>query len=267
MALIAMVSAKGSPGVTTAALACTLSWSSRTLLAECDPAGGDILAGYLANSEIPPIGLLNLAVAELRGQADTTEFNKQIIDLDLKHPGYRHVLPGINDPVQIGTVRPVWPRLTDFFLGLEYKGPGYDVIADCGRLATSAPPWPLLHRADLVVLVVRATSLRAILPAIPAIGQLRKELTDNGRGAGSLALMLVGRGSEPASEIERRLQVPVLAELPEDRAAATALSDGIGRLRDSSPLLRAAAAAEPILRQAIEQRRARLTATRAGARG
>src|SRR4051812_5289352 len=117
MALIAMVSAKGSPGVSTSALACTLAWSGRTLFAECDPAGGDILAGYLSGLEIPPVGLLNLAIAELRGRA-ADEFGRQVIDLDKSRPGQRLVLPGITDPVQAGTVRPTWPRLAEFFAGL-----------------------------------------------------------------------------------------------------------------------------------------------------
>src|SRR5690349_8055088 len=107
MAIIAFVSAKGSPGVTTTALACALSWDRPVLLAECDPAGGDLLAGYLGKLEIPPMGLLQLAVAELRGNADA-EFPRQVIDLDTQHPGKRRLLPGIADPVQAGTVRPTW---------------------------------------------------------------------------------------------------------------------------------------------------------------
>jgi hypothetical protein len=262
MALIAMVSAKAGAGVTTTALACTLSWTQHTLLAECDPAGGDILAGYLSGLQIPPVGLLNLAVAELRGQTDT-EFPSQVIDLDSSRPGHRLLLPGISDPIQAGTVRPAWPRLTGFFTGLEHGEPGYDVIADCGRLTTSAPPWPLLHQADLVALVVRATSLRTISPALPAVAQLRKELTDNGRGAAALGLLLVGDGPTPAAEIARQLQLPLLAEIPDDPKGAHALSDG-GRLRPSAPVLRAAAAAEPRLRLAVGQRRQRLTSIGGG---
>ena len=45
MALFALISAGGSPGVTTSALALTLGWPSRVILAECDPSVGDILAG------------------------------------------------------------------------------------------------------------------------------------------------------------------------------------------------------------------------------
>ena len=52
MSLIALTSAKGSPGVTTAALAVALTWplgspGSRVLLLDADMAGGDIAAGYL----------------------------------------------------------------------------------------------------------------------------------------------------------------------------------------------------------------------------
>ncbi|MEK8106561.1 hypothetical protein NKG94_17370 [Micromonospora sp. M12] len=69
-----------------------------------------------------------------------------------------------------------------FFAQLERSKPGYDVIADCGRLATSAPPWPLLLRADLVLLVVRVTNLRTIAPAAGTVEMLRRELTQHGQG-------------------------------------------------------------------------------------
>ena len=48
VSLYALVSAGGSPGVTTSALALTLSWPSQVILAECDPSGGDVLAGLFA---------------------------------------------------------------------------------------------------------------------------------------------------------------------------------------------------------------------------
>jgi hypothetical protein len=259
MAIIAMVSAKGSPGTTTAALACTLSWSGRTVLAECDPAGADIVPGYLGGLEIPPMGLLPLAVAELRDRA-AVDFPQQLIDLDRRNPGQRLLLPGIADPVQAGTLVPTWDRLTRFFAGLERTIPGYDVIADCGRLTTAAPPWPLLHRADLVLLVVRAASLRTISPALPAAARLRKELTERGHGPRSLALLLIGDGPYGRREIEQRLHLPAVAELPFDRRTAEVLSDG-GRLRGGQDLLRAAASAEPSIRRAVDTVRAYLAAT------
>ena len=265
MAIIAMVSAKGSPGVTTTALACTLAWDRRLLLAECDPAGGDLLAGYLGALDIAPMGLLQLAVAELRGTA-ATEFGRQVIDLDKKQPGKRLLLPGIADPVQAGTVRPTWDRLTEFFAGLERGEQGHDVLADCGRLSSAATPWPLLYRADLVLLVVHAASLRTISPAMPAAAQLRRELTERGRGPGSLGLLLIGSGPYKSTEIQQRLQLPLFGELPHDARTAAALSDG-GRLRSNGALLRAAASAEAPIRQAVERRRAHLNTAVEARRG
>jgi hypothetical protein len=263
MAIIAMVSGKGSPGVSTAALACTLAWDSRIVLAECDPAGGDVLTGYLSQLEIPPIGLLPLAAAALRDQLDEV-FAHQLIDLDRTRLGHRLVLPGITDPVQAGTIRPTWEPLTGFFADLEHAEPGYDVIADCGRLTTSAPPWPLLLRADLILLVTRVTGLGDLLPAAATADLLRRELTQSGRGPGSLALALIGDGPYPRREVEQRLQLPVLADLPHDRRTAEALGGGGGRLRGSQQLLRAAASTEAGIREAITARRAHLTAVPVG---
>ena len=255
-----MVSAKGSPGVTTTALACTLSWNGRTVLAECDPSGGSILSGYLSSLEIPPVGLLPLAAAALRDQLAET-FAHQLVDLDAKHPGQRLVLPGINDPVQSGTIRPTWEPLAAFFADLERREPGYDVIADCGRLSTDAPPWPLLFRADLLLLVVRVETLRTIAPAVGAAEMLRRELTQHGQGPGSLALALIGEGPYSRRDIEQRLQLPTLIELPDDPRTAEVLSDGGGRLRGNQRLLRAAASAEPAVRDAVARRRAHLVPT------
>ncbi|MEV4210181.1 ParA family protein [Micromonospora sp. NPDC049662] len=260
MAIIAMVSAKGSPGVTTTALACALSWHRRTVLAECDPAGGSVLSGYLSRLEIPPIGLLPLAAAALRDElADT--FAHQLVDLDATNPGQRLVLPGINDTIQAGTIRPTWEPLTAFFSQLERHEPGYDVIADCGRLTTSAPPWPLLIRADLLLLVVRASTLRTIAPAVGTADMLRRELTQYGQGPGALALVLIGDGPYGRRDIEQRLQLPALFELPDDRRTAEVLSDGGGRLRGTERLLRAVASAEPAVRDTIARRRAHLAPT------
>ena len=108
--MIALVSAKGSPGVTVSALAFTLTWPGRCLLAECDPAGGDVLAGYLRGSLDARRGLAELAVAELRGRL-RDEFERQLVDLEAPRRR-RLLLPGVRDPAQAATVAPVWPAET-----------------------------------------------------------------------------------------------------------------------------------------------------------
>jgi hypothetical protein len=246
MTLIAMVSAKGSPGVSTAALACTLTWPGATLLAECDPAGGDLLSGYLARYDLPSDrGVLPLAGAVMRGSAEQ-DFLGQLIDLDAPKR-QRLILPGINDPAQAAALGPAWADLASFFSGLPQT-----VIVDCGRLTALYPPWPLLSRADVVLLVLRPQSLRTVSPAVPAIASIRRELRDTRVRFG---LMLIGRGI-PSREVARHLAAPVLARLAWDPPTANALC-GIGTGRRRGPLMRTAALAHETIQS-------RLTAQIAG---
>ena len=67
--LIAVAADKGAPGVTTTALALAAVWPRPVLLAECDPAGGDLvyrLPGEGSDRLDPRRGLLSLAVAARR---------------------------------------------------------------------------------------------------------------------------------------------------------------------------------------------------------
>ena len=60
--LYALVSAGGSPGVTTAAITLALTWPSPVIVAECDPSGGDVLAGLLAGHVPAGPGLMEHAI-------------------------------------------------------------------------------------------------------------------------------------------------------------------------------------------------------------
>ena len=53
MALIAVAADKGAPGVTTTALALAAVWPRPVLLAECDPAGGDLVYRLPAGASPP----------------------------------------------------------------------------------------------------------------------------------------------------------------------------------------------------------------------
>lgn len=234
MTLIAMVSAKGSPGVSTAALACTLTWPVPTLLAECDPAGGDLLSGYLAKYELPANrGVLPLAGAALRGLADV-ELANHLIDLDSPRQ-QRMALPGITDPAQSASLNIAWSRLAEFLAALPHT-----VIADCGRLAAPNIPWPILARADLVLVALRPQSLRTVSPAVAAISWLRRELPGVDLDS-KLGLMLIGDGIS-SREITRHVVLPVLVNIGWDPKTAAALcGDGKGRRR--GPLMKSAASA------------------------
>ncbi|WP_433536507.1 ParA family protein [Micromonospora sp. CA-249363] len=254
MAIIALVSAKGSPGVTTSALACSLTWHRRLVLAECDPAGGSILAGYLGGQLDGPRGIGELAVGELRDGNLESAFWSQLVDLDAPRRE-RLLLPGLVDPAQAGSVTPLWQRFADYFNALDRGTPGYDVLVDCGRLHVNGPPWPLLRAASVVLLVTRAnlpdlSGTRAVVTAI------ERDFAEHRVPPGTLRLLLVGDGHGRA-EISRGLKLPVIARLPHDPRTAGVLALG-GTVRAGRPLLRAATALEVPVGALLERRRARL---------
>ncbi|MGC4807936.1 ParA family protein [Micromonospora sp. DT233] len=254
MAIVALVSAKGSPGVTTAALACALSWHRRLVLAECDPSGGSVLAGYLGGALDGPRGIGELAVGELRDGSMDSTFWSQLVDLDAPRRE-RLLLPGVVDPAQAGSVTPLWRRFADFFVDLERGKPSYDVLVDCGRLQVAGPPWPIL-RAAAVVLVVTRARLPDLSAARSMIGAIQRDFTDHRVPPGTLHLLPVGDGHRPG-EISKALGLPVIARLPDDPRTAQVLTLG-GTVRAGRPLMRAAAGLEAPVRALLEHRRARL---------
>lgn len=255
MAVVCLASAKGSPGVTTTGLALALTWTRPVVLAECDPAGGDIAAGFLRHLELGANhGLMQLVVAELRGQA-SERFWSQLVDLEPPHRR-RLLLPGIAAPAQAGSLDPNWHQLGLFFASLERRDPGLDVVVDCGRLVVPHAPWPLLSRADQVLVVVRPT-LSSLVPARALVQQLRagEGLTDDGR----VGLLVVGEGDYDSRSVSQHLGAPVIGRLPRDDRSARALCQG-GTVRRHRRLLRAATVAETAVLRAIARRRDRLHA-------
>jgi hypothetical protein len=241
VSLYALVSAGGSPGVTTAALALALGWPGQVILAECDPSGGDVLAGLFAGHLPARNGLLALAIeAGQNPDAAAAALWPQLIELDDERG--RLLLAGISDPRQGIGLAPVWP-----VLAATLAAQPADVIADCGRLDAGGGPEPVLAMASLVVLVLRP-SLRQVSRA-----RARVEMLIQMRGGpGRLALLLVGDGTPSAREVSRALGVPVACSLPLDAKAAGVLSDGIGSRRglQARALIRAAGPAGRALRDA-----------------
>jgi len=251
MALVALVSAKGSPGVTATALALTLTWPQPVVMAECDPSGGSVLPGFLRGQLDTGRGLMPLAAAELRSERLAVDFWRHLIDFD--PPGQqRLLLPGITEPAQAGSLAPIWGRLATFFAGLHTRH-RYDVLADCGRLTTVHPPLPILHAADAVLLVLRP-ELPSIVAATAALRSLRTTLAEHGSGVDTLGLVLVGTGTYSKAEIAKQLAVPVVATLPYDDRSARALGHG-GAIRPTYPLLKSCALVEAELRSRIAARR------------
>jgi hypothetical protein len=151
MALIAIAADKGAPGVTTTSLALTLAWPRPVLLAECDPAGGDLvyrLPAARGGQLDPGRGLLSLAVAVRRGLAPG-----QVLEHAQKLRGGLDVLAGVVTAEQGAGLEPLWGPVGAALARL----PDCDVIADCGRIGADGPHYDLLAYASSVVLVGRAS--------------------------------------------------------------------------------------------------------------
>ncbi|HMH93918.1 MAG TPA: hypothetical protein VK586_22910, partial [Streptosporangiaceae bacterium] len=150
MALIAIAADKGAPGVTTAAVALAAVWPRPVLLAECDPAGGDLIYRLpsASGSRLDPRrGLLSLAISARRGGHPG-----QVWEHAQKLRGGLDVLVGVANAEQGAGLDLMWDQVGATLSAL----PEADVIADCGRLGADGRAYDMLARADAVILVTRA---------------------------------------------------------------------------------------------------------------
>ncbi|WP_330279135.1 hypothetical protein OHO83_09125 [Streptomyces sp. NBC_00569] len=235
MAVIALASA-ASCGVTSSALALTLSSPRPSLLAECDPKGGTLRAGFLQGQITAGIGLYHLAAAErVSSEAMASAFASHLWPLD--EPGHRKLLAGLTDPAQAAALGRTWSALSDVLHVLAQEA-GHDVYVDAGRVSFTSgllhqtlTPVALIHQADLVVLVVRNTEPSLSLTR-HVIDPLRAELDEHGAGSAALGLLVIERETSRGSrgytthQIADALKTPVLAALPWDAPVADYFTEG-----------------------------------------
>ncbi|MEV6017870.1 MULTISPECIES: hypothetical protein [unclassified Streptomyces] len=190
MALIALAADKGSPGVTTAAVALSAVWPRRVLLAETDPAGGDLVyrsAAAHGGPLNPNTGMLSIAATARRGLVPD-----QLWDHVQPLSGGLEVLVGLGIAEQAAGLSGLWPTLGRAFaqLGDSPNAPA-DVIADCGRISGDTPAAELFPHAALVLLLSR-TEPEAIARVRDRAAALSAKLHGGPRGAGGLATPFIG---------------------------------------------------------------------------
>jgi hypothetical protein len=239
--LTVLTSGKASPGVTTSTWALALGWPRPLLIADCDPAGGDMAPGLLAGRGAVDRGLLSWSTATRRdmpvalGATLLAEHSLQVPE----RPNVS-LVAGFATAAQGGSFTPeTWERLA-LVLGRGAPAIGRDALVDAGRLVSDRGCWPVMRAADQVLLAVRP-SVRSVHAAQDAAQRLRQQLGD----LSAVSALVVGVGPYPAREVAAALHLPLAGALPDDRAAATVLSDAAPagpRAMRRSPLLRAAAA-------------------------
>jgi MinD-like ATPase involved in chromosome partitioning or flagellar assembly len=232
--LIAVAAAKGSPGVTTAVTALGTVWPGDVVVADCDPAGGD-LALRLRDPHGAPLdperGLLSLAAAARRGLgADEMSQHTQTVS------GGLDVIVGVSNPEQVTGIGPVWPTLA----GAMRDSINADVLVDCGRITPGTPVLPVLAAADAVVMCVSPT-LESYAHLRERLRWLAAPLRIGELGSVPVGIVVVSdpKDTAAARDLDRLLQheglqVSVIGRIGVDPKAAEILAGRrSGRLANS----------------------------------
>jgi MinD-like ATPase involved in chromosome partitioning or flagellar assembly len=219
MAVIALASASGGPGVTTTALGLAMVWPRPVVLAEADPVGGSaLLAGYFHGTLADTDAMVSLVLAHRDGHLDEA-LPRVLIRVPDTHVA---VLPGPKSHAQAGSLTELWAPLMIELQALEETG--QDVIVDVGRLGMVHSPTSLIAAADFAVLVVRSD-----LPSLAAARQWASRWAEaSAEGSGPPAGVVVVGGDRPysAREVAKVITLPVLAEVAWDPGSAQVLSRG-----------------------------------------
>ncbi|TCO49640.1 cellulose biosynthesis protein BcsQ [Actinocrispum wychmicini] len=227
MAMIVILSAKASPGATTAVAAATRTWPASVLAVGADPSGDDLLTGWLGgwlmNGWIrPERGLLGFATATRHAEHVTADDLRPFIQA-IPTTTHARIVTGLLEPGQASSVGPAgWGRLAHALVDLSRRGAHQvDVLVDGGRFGP-ATAWPLLHAADLVLVAVRPER-RAVLAARPLARLLASRMV-----SGRLGLAVTTASAQDAREVANVLGLPVGLRTPDDPRSARWFSDGSG---------------------------------------
>lgn len=241
--LIALGSVKGSPYVTSLAVALAARWPTPgALVVEADPAGGDLAFRFGARREP---GLSELAADTRAGRhgGDLAAYARPI------SVGVSVVFaPADQQGQATQAIRMVTHNCLDL---LRASAARRAVIVDVGRLGWDSPSWPLVAAADVFLLV-----LRSGVEAVDAV-QARGDGLRSAPGLRTAPrLVVAGRPLCTEREIAEVTGLPVAGAVPDDRRAGEVLSGraapGWGWTR--LPFLRAARALAVALDAEFPQR-------------
>jgi hypothetical protein len=233
MPLIAVASVKGSPGVTTSALALAVAWPApHRLLIEADPSGGDLIP-WLGLRRGAGLTALAAAARDPDSPADPWRHAQEL-------PGGLHVIAG---PSGAGQATACLRALDPAAGFAAFCAAPPVAVADCGRLDPRSPALRLAARADAVVLIAR--------PHVSDLTHLAQRLDALARTCRRVGLLLgppsrnaLAGAAYPAAEIEAALGRRVLGCLPSDPAGVAQLiqAGGTSRRGRRLPLMTTASA-------------------------
>jgi hypothetical protein len=209
--LIGLASVKGSPGVTSTALALAAAWPRQVVLLEADLAGGDLAYRCRAAHGGPVYstkGLLRLGAAVRGGMpgpgAVTNEAQLLACGVNL--------VQGVTTVAQARGLSGLWPTIAQACTAAEV-----DVIADLGRLDRSSAVMPLAQATDYL-LPVASTTLESVMHLTEGLNDVVGGLAQ--RGTVNVSPILVGPDAHSArdcadlDDLLTRAGLPILRTQP-----------------------------------------------------
>lgn len=243
MMLTVLCSGKGSPGVTSSALALTSAWVSPATMVEADSGGGDLAirlrtAYGHALPESPTVATL-AAEARADGRDPQLVARRAVAVND-----HVSVLPGFASAEQGSGMVPLWDSLARVL-----ESSTSDVIADLGRIHSGSLSMRLAESADVVIVVARA-NLESVVHLRTRITNLSSTLGPTRSRPPTIVPLLITRGRTAAADVSdvdmvlaaAGLRTPKPIYLEWDPAALARLENGEppNRQLNRTPLVRSA---------------------------
>lgn len=217
MAMFALASASGAPGVTSTALALASCWPRPVVLVEADPSGSSaLLAGFWRGTKNHP-GVLDLVKAQRAGVlADA------VLRMAVPVEGTQvSVIVGSRSHEQAAGLARLWAPLAGVLRDVSARDS--DVIVDAGRLGLEGSPAPLLEQSDVTLLLVGSD-----LPAVAASMSWASSLGEAALPGHEARLLVIGAGRPyTAGKVAQALGLPVAASIVWDPARAAVFSHGV----------------------------------------
>lgn len=212
MSIIAVGSAKASPGVTTLSVGLGLSWEAttgrRAVLIEADGDGG-VLAARFGLASAPSLVELS-ATARHELTIDRLQASCQLLAGQLP----TLVAPGCGETTTL-VLAPLASRLADGLGQLD----DIDAVVDVGRLRLHSPAVDLVNHCDLLVLVARPQFDQLV----PLVHQARRVASHDI----PTALVCVGDRPYPPTEMAKASQLNLLGVTVHEPRVAQALERGL----------------------------------------
>lgn len=249
--LTVLCSAKGSPGVTSSALALAAAWPNAVTLLEADEAGSDLAVRLRTSSgqalpETP-------TVATLASAARDREINPHLVRKWAQAINDQvHVIPSVASTEAAAGLVTLWDRLATALAASET-----DVLVDVGRLHSGSPAMSLVSAADAVVIVCRADPA-SVVHLRERVRHVTGSLTRGRRKVAPIVPLVVTTARAAAADVAdvasvmdaAKLQTAAPIYLSWDPKALTALEAGqspAGRLSKTTLLRSAQQASDQLL--------------------